>query len=131
MYPGVVELFESLKNAGIKICLGSNGGKRSIEKIMENLKIKKYFSSIVTYDDVSSGKPSPEMFLKNAKNLSLQPNECIVIEDAIEGIRAAHAAGMKVIAVMSTTGKKNLKEADLIVKTIKDINLKKIQELDD
>jgi beta-phosphoglucomutase-like phosphatase (HAD superfamily) len=114
----------------MKICLGSNGGRRSIEKIMDNLKIKKYFSSIVTFDEVSEGKPSPEMFLKNAKNLGLKPSECIVVEDAVEGILAAHAAGMKAIAILSSTVREELKDADLIVKTIKDINPEKIRELE-
>jgi mannitol-1-/sugar-/sorbitol-6-/2-deoxyglucose-6-phosphatase len=129
LYPGVIELLSSLKEEGMMICLGSNGGRRSIEKLMQKLGIKKYFSSIVTFDDVENGKPNPEMFLKNAHNLKLNPEECIVIEDAVEGIIGAHAAGMKVIAVATTTGKKELKDADLVVKTIKDINTNLIQRL--
>jgi HAD superfamily hydrolase (TIGR01509 family) len=118
LYPGIIELLEELKKAGIIICLGSNGGRRSIEKLMQKLGIKKYFSSIVTFDDVKNGKPHPEMFLKNADEMKLKPEECIVVEDSIEGITAAHAAGMKVIAVATTTGKEELKDADIIIDNI-------------
>ncbi len=129
LYPGVIELFDGLKKCGIKLCLGSNGGKKSIENIMERLGITKYFSSVVTYDDVGHGKPSPEMFLKRAAEAKAVPEECIVIDDAIEGIEGAHAAGMKVIALATTMPEEELKDADLVVDSISDLTAERIREL--
>ncbi len=130
LYSGVVDLLEELKNAGIKMGIGSNGSRRSILKIIEQFKIKEYFSSIVTYDDVSHGKPNPEIFMKNAENLNVKPEECVVIDDAEVGIEAAKSAGMKIISITTTMDKKELEKADMIIDKISDLNLEKIRELE-
>ncbi|MEM2131388.1 MAG: HAD family phosphatase, partial [Candidatus Woesearchaeota archaeon] len=129
LYPGVVELLKELKQNNIKIGLGTNGSKRTITKLFDNFGLHNYFDSIVTFDDASQGKPHPEIFLKNAENLKVKPEECVVVEDSIEGITAARAAKMKVIAVQTTLKKEELKDADLIVESIEDLNLRKIKSL--
>jgi len=129
LFEGIRELLETLKTSGTKIALGTNGSIRTVARVLEINKLKKYFSAIVTFDDVEHGKPAPDIFLKAAENLKLKPEECIVIDDAIEGIIAAHSAGMKIIAVASTQKKEQLREADIIVDTIKDINLEKIRAM--
>jgi HAD superfamily hydrolase (TIGR01509 family) len=129
LYPGVKELLHQLKDLNIKTAIGTNGSRRTVEKLLKQYGIIDYFSSIVTYDDVEHGKPNPEMFLKNAKEMNLTPEECIVVDDAIEGIEGAHAAGMKAIGITTTSPAEELKSADVIVKTIKDINQKLIQSL--
>jgi beta-phosphoglucomutase len=129
IYEGVKELLDILESNGLKIALGTNGSKRTVLKLIKNLDIEKYFSVIVTFDDVSAGKPFPDIFLRDAKEMDLSPKECVVVEDSIEGIDAAKAAGMKVIAVMTTQKKEELKNADLIVDSIKDINMEKIRKL--
>ena len=67
--------------------------------MLSNLKIIDRFACISTFDDVSHGKPAPDIFLRNSEILKIPPNECVVIEDAVVGIEAAKNAGMKVIAV--------------------------------
>ncbi|MEM3373895.1 MAG: HAD family phosphatase [Candidatus Woesearchaeota archaeon] len=129
LYPGVIELLKELKENKIKIGLGTNGSKRTIMRLFDNYNLHDYFDSIVTFDDASQGKPHPEIFLKNAANMKVKPKECVVIEDSIEGIMAAKSAHMKVIAVKTTLTEKELKDADLIVESIKNLNLKKIQSL--
>ena len=129
LYPGVLRLLNELKANNIKIGLGSNGSRKTIERIMDNLNIRSYFDSLVGYDDVTHGKPAPDMFLKNAKNFNIKPQDCAVIEDSIEGITAAKAANMKAVALLTTTSRENLNSADLILNSINDLNMEKIQKL--
>ena len=70
---------------------------------------------LVTADDVTHGKPHPEPYLKGAESLRFEPKDCLVIEDAPAGIRAARAAGMKVIGLASTYPASKLGEADAVV----------------
>ncbi len=129
LFPGVLRLLDELKYANIKTAIGSNGSRRTIEKMLESLNIKHKFSSIVTFDDVVHGKPAPDIFLKNAENLNLKPKECVVVEDASIGIDAATKAGMKVIAVATTEKVEKLKEADLVIQKIDDLNVEMIKKL--
>jgi len=77
---------------------------------------------LVSAEDVSKGKPEPEPYLKGAQLMKLDPAECIVIEDAPNGIRASKAAGIRVIGVGTTYPVADLKEADAAVKTLEDIS---------
>lgn len=129
LYEGVKELLDELKKNNIKIGLGTNGSKRTIIKLFDNFGLHNYFDSIVTFDDASQGKPHPEIFLKNAENLKVKTEECVVVEDSIEGIIAAKAANMKVIAVKTTLTEKELKDSDMIVESIKELTIDKIKSL--
>lgn len=129
IFPGARELIVELNKNNIKIALGSNGSRKPVIQMLEYLDLKKYFSSIVTATDVDNYKPHPEMFLKNTIELGVKPNECVVIEDSITGIIAAKQAGIKVIAVKTTASEIQLKNADLIVESIKDIDLDLIRKV--
>jgi sugar-phosphatase len=78
---------------------------------------------MVTADDVTNGKPHPEPYLKGAELLGFNAEECLVIEDAPAGIRAAHAGGMKVIGLTSTYPASALSEADLVVSSLDQIQI--------
>jgi sugar-phosphatase len=78
---------------------------------------------MITADDVVNGKPHPEPYLKGAEQLDVNPQECLVIEDAPAGIRAAHAGGMKVIGLTSTYPASALGEADAVVHKLQQINI--------
>jgi sugar-phosphatase len=81
---------------------------------------------LVSADDVSKGKPDPEPYLMGAKLLEMNPSECLVIEDAPAGIRAAHAGGMKTIAITSTYPASALQEADAVVQKLSQIRVKRL-----
>jgi len=81
-------------------------------------------SVLVSADDVSKGKPDPEPYLMGAKLLGMKPAECLVIEDAPAGIRAAHAGGMKAIGITSTYPASELQEADAVVQKLVQIKVK-------
>ncbi len=80
---------------------------------------------LVTADDVVDGKPHPEPYLKGAKGLGIAPELCVVFEDAPAGIRAAHAAGMRVIALTTTFPVGELHEADAVVANFNDVRVER------
>ncbi len=79
---------------------------------------------LIAADDVSKGKPDPEPYLIAAKLLGMNPAECLVIEDAPAGIRAAHAGGMKAIGITSTYPASGLQEADAVVQKLAQIKVR-------
>lgn len=111
--PGVKNLLMELRQNGIKIALGS-ASKNSM-LILNNLNLISYFDAIVDGNKVSKAKPDPEIFLLAAKELQVQPSECVVFEDAQSGIEAAKAANMKVIGIGQ---KEVLLKADKIFKDL-------------
>jgi len=109
-----IEMLDKLKTQNIPMTVVTGGNRERVENVIEN-HLKGYFSALVTIDDVSNGKPHPEPFLKGAEKLALKPEQCIVVENAPLGIKAAKAAGAKVIAVKTTLPEKYLAEADFIL----------------
>jgi alpha,alpha-trehalose phosphorylase len=95
--PGIEEFIHILKNEGVKVAICS--ASKNTDFILEKLAIKELFDVVITGNHVSKSKPDPEGMLLAANRLGLQPTECLVIEDAFEGIEAANAAGMKSIGI--------------------------------
>lgn len=100
--PGVHTFLDRLKAARIPCCIGSSTHRENILTILGVLRFEGYFADMVTAEDVSHGKPDPEVFLKAAAKIQRQPANCIVFEDAHAGIEAARAGGMKVVGVATT-----------------------------
>lgn len=100
--PGVRVFLERLRDGGVPRCIGSSTHRENITTILGVLGFTEFFPAMVTAEDVSHGKPHPEVFLKAAEKINRPPARCIVLEDAYAGIEAARAGGMKVIGVAST-----------------------------
>jgi beta-phosphoglucomutase len=122
--PGSLDLIQELKHAGIKTALGS--ASRNTPIIIERLKLENTFDAIADGNIVSKAKPDPEVFLTAAGMLNVNPEECIVIEDAIAGIRAAKTAGMRCIGIGSAT---ILTEAHYVVSGLNKLDLKLILKI--
>ncbi len=90
-----------LRADGYKIAVASNSIRNTVELMMEKSNLSAYLDSMLSNEDVSHPKPDPELYLKAAANLSLDPSECLVIEDNEKGISAAKAAGAQVMVVQS------------------------------
>lgn len=121
LLPGVVELLEELKNKNVKIALGS--ASKNAKPVIERLGISRYFDYIGDGFSVKNSKPAPDLFLHVAKELRINPNNCIVVEDAEAGLEAAISAGMKTIGI----GPKNrLKKANYIYDSIEEIKIENI-----
>ena len=88
-----------LKSEGYKIGVASNSVKNSIVTMMEKSDLSKYLDTIVSNQDVKEGKPNPEIYIKAINNLGMKPEDCMVVEDNINGIKAGIAAGAHVMQV--------------------------------
>jgi beta-phosphoglucomutase len=121
--PGVIRIIKELKSEGFKLAIGSSGPPENVELLLSQLKIKPFFDVIVTAADVNKGKPEPEVFLNAAKILNINPQNCIVIEDAPVGIEAAKRAGMMSIALTTTHNEVELVGAHLIIKDLSEISI--------
>jgi len=113
-----------LKN--IKIALATSSRKAKMEMVMKEVGLLDYFDVIVTAEDVTKGKPAPDIFIRTAEKLSVSPADCIVFEDAINGVKAAKNACMKCVALASPQSAGLLSEADYIIYTFKDLNFSEL-----
>lgn len=116
--PGARELLEALKEEGIPRSVASSTPRANLNALFAATGLDALFDAVVCGDDVSHGKPDPEVFLKAATCLGLQPASSIVIEDAFAGIEAARSGGMKVVGVATTNPIEALVECDLSVDSL-------------
>ena len=93
------------------------------------LGLKRYLTELVSGETVPHGKPAPDIFLKAAEELKVAPEHCLVIEDAVAGVEAAHAAGMRCIAVAGNRNLPGLRKADLMVKSLTEVDVERIRNL--
>ena len=127
--PGVIKLIKSLAKSGVKLALASSAPMENIQLLIGGLGISDYFQTIVTDQDVTEGKPNPQVFLLAAQRLGLEPKDCIVIEDAVAGVSAAKKAGMLCLAITNTHPRASLREADLIVDTLEEVSVSDLDRL--
>ena len=116
---GLRKFLDNLKKNNILLSIGSNAIRKNVLMTIKELGITNYFSSIICGDEVSKGKPDPEMYIKTLSNLKVNKNECIIFEDSIEGVTAAKNANIKVIGVTSSQSSETLKSVGAF-KTIED-----------
>ena len=100
LFDGVTDLLEALKDK-TKVALATMSSRKVIEKILPEKRIRECFGVVVTADDVAKPKPDPTVFLVSAAKLGVKPEDCVVVEDSVFGVRAAKAANMKCITVPS------------------------------
>tara|TARA_Y100000588_G_scaffold21269_1_gene21457 strand:- start:3981 stop:4652 length:672 start_codon:yes stop_codon:yes gene_type:complete len=127
--PGVRDLLQSLKSERIACSIASSTPFANIEAVMNIIELSDYFEAITAAEDVRNGKPSPEVFLKAAGKIALDPKNCVVFEDAHVGIEAGLAANMHVIAVANTHPIESLGKAHTVLENLKDIDAEKIKML--
>ncbi len=96
---GTLEALEFLKEKKYQIGLATSSSHKLVETVLNKLQIRSYFSAITSAEFLQFGKPHPEVFLNCAETLKIAPKHCLVIEDSINGIVAAKAAQMKVVAI--------------------------------
>lgn len=113
--PGVTEFLAALKAAAVPCAIASSTDYENIRVALDLIRLGDCFDVIVSAEDVSRGKPDPQVFLLAAEKLAVPPTRCVVFEDAIVGIEAGHAAGMKVVAVTTTNSAAALDAADRVV----------------
>lgn len=128
---GIKSFLISLQNASIPCVIGTSTEKANLELAFKQLKIGSFFSGAVCSEDVSKGKPDPEVFIKAAKLINQTPQTCVVIEDSTHGIEAAKRGRMKAVGLTTTRSKKELyqKGADLVLSNLGDLNISLLEVL--
>lgn len=129
--PGVNELMRSLQKAGWKQGIGSSAPHENINLLLTVTGLAGYISAIASGEDVSNGKPDPEVFLVAFKRLGVEPANGVVIEDAPAGVQAAIAAGAACVGVTNTQTDKALREAgaELVVESLEEVTVETLEEL--
>lgn len=112
-FDGAVGLIKGLEKKGFKLAVATGGhAKEKCSQIIESMGLGKYFDVVVSSDDVRVGKPAPDVYLETVRQLGVQPLNCLVLEDSVNGILAAKDAGMRVYGVNSNKEiRKQLKNA--------------------
>ncbi len=127
--PGVKPFLEMLQKNKIPCCVGSSTPRLNITTALGLLGWENYFPIIIAAEDVSKGKPDPQVFLLAAQKLHLSPDRCVVFEDAFVGIQAAKAGGMKIVAVTTTHPASELTEADLVADRLDELSIAQLKAL--
>ena len=129
LLPGAKD-FLHLMHRNFKTVLVTSSNKDYVDFVFGITEISRHFDLIITGELVTKGKPDPQCYLLAAKMLNLTPRECVVFEDAPNGILAGKASGMKVIAIPSpfVKGDKAFSKADLVLDSLENINIEKVMK---
>lgn len=123
-FPGAVELVHACRKAGLLVAVASSSDLIKARANLETIGLPiPFWDAVVTGQDVKNKKPAPDIFLAAAGKLGANPPQCVVVEDAVNGVQAAHTAGMRCVAVATTFPSDRLREAELIRNQIADVQL--------
>ena len=129
--PGVVELVKALRESGWKQAIGSSAPLLNVQALLEGTGLSQYMDAIASGDDVTVGKPNPEVFLIAFRRLGVEPRNGVVIEDAPAGVQAGKRAGAAVLAVTTTHDAETLREAgaDRVADSLEEITVADLEAL--
>jgi len=133
LLPGVARLLAAFAEAGWPEAVGSSAPPGNLDLLLGITDTRKFFAAVVTGDDVKRGKPDPEVFLTAATKLGVDPRWCVVFEDAVAGVEAARAGGMRCVAVTFVghhpAEKLRAAGADLVVASLDEVTVEQIAAL--
>ena len=122
--PGAVEAVRRLADSGLRLAVASSSNRELIDAVLRRLELTSVFEITVSSEEVAQGKPAPDVYLETARRLDVEPARCVAIEDSASGIRAAHTAGMRVIAYPNRhypPGAGALALADAVVRRVDEV----------
>jgi beta-phosphoglucomutase len=133
LLPGARQLLESLHAGGFLQAIGSSAPRANLDLILALTGITHFFAAVVFAEDTQRGKPDPQVFQVAAERLGIEPGRCLVLEDAVAGVQAARAGGMRCIAVsfVGHHSAANLAAAgaDLVVPTLEQVSARKVADI--
>jgi beta-phosphoglucomutase len=133
LLPGTRHLLEELERAGFVQAIGSSAPRANLDLILRLTGIERFFQAVVSSEDTQRGKPDPQVFLVAAERLGVQPSRCVVLEDAVAGVEAARAGGMKSVAVrfVGHHPEERLRQAgaDLVVPSLEAVSAEDVLKL--
>jgi beta-phosphoglucomutase family hydrolase len=128
--PGVREFLGAMHASGIPCAVGSSTERLNIEAILDVIGFEKFFATLVAAEDVTRGKPDPQVFLLGAQRIGVPPARCVVFEDALAGLEAARAGGMKAVGVATTHPPEKLRpHADRVVLRLDELAVEDLRKL--
>ena len=123
-FPGALDLVRDCREVGLLVAVASSADLIKVRANLEKIGLPiPFWDAVVTGEDVKNKKPAPDIFLSAGRKLGVIPPECVVVEDAVNGVQAANAAGMRCVAVATTFLADRLQEADVVRAGIADVQL--------
>lgn len=119
--PGVCTLIPALRATGFHIAMGTSTPRANVDLILGTLGLARYFDAIISAEDVTRGKPDPQVFQLGAERLGIPPAQCVVVEDAVAGVQAALNGGMKALAVTTNHSRAALAAAHRVVDSLAEV----------
>jgi beta-phosphoglucomutase len=133
LLPGARTLLDNLHRAGFVQAIGSSAPRANLELILRLTGVARFFDAVIGSEDTQRGKPDPQVFLVAAERLGVPPARCVVFEDAVAGVQAARAGGMKGVAVrfVGHHAESALRQAgaDLVVESLEQVSARIVEDL--
>lgn len=126
---GIVPFITNLFDHGVHLGVATSAPKANLDLILGKVAIREKMGSILASEDVKKHKPDPEVYLKSAANLGVDPAQCVVFEDSFSGVSAALNAGMRVVGVLSSHTEAELPPCNLYITDYKDLSYEKLRAL--
>jgi len=126
--PGVRTWLERLAEARIPCAIGSSTEQKNVRLGLRLLGLESFFQAAITAEHVQQGKPAPDVFLRAAETVRMEPHRCVVFEDAPSGVAAARAAGMRVVGVTTTHPGGHLEGVDREVARLDELNAEELSK---
>lgn len=130
-FPGVVDLIAQARSRGdVELAIATSGNRSKQIPVIEGAGLRlDWFAVVVTGDLVERKKPDPQIYLLAAEMLRVEPNRCVVLEDAPAGVEAAKRAGAKCVAITNSVAAKHLRGADLVVESLAAVSVDSLRPL--
>jgi beta-phosphoglucomutase len=127
--PGLLHLLEQARSLGLGMAVATAAPHANIGFVLDELDLRRHFNAVVGGDDVQRGKPDPEIFLKSARILGVEPQDCLVFEDALTGIEAARRAGMHAVMICTTIDAQEVAGLPHVLRAVPDFSHLDLQTL--
>ena len=128
---GFVDFISELVENNVKLGVATSAPLANLELVMSKVPVRVHLGSVMASENVKKHKPDPEVYLVSAKNLGVEPADCVVFEDSFSGVTAALNAGMRVVGVLSSHAKEELPPCNLYINNYREISFSDIQALFD
>lgn len=126
---GLERFLTELKDAGFKLAVASSATEANIEFILSRLPIKHLFDAVVDGPRVNKAKPNPDIFLKAAEDMGIRPENCVVFEDSLSGVKAGNAAGMKVVGITTSHTANELQPVNRVITDYTELTARNVAAL--
>ena len=126
---GLPEFLEILKSNGTKTAIATSAYSKNVDFVLSKTGLREYFDVILDDSHVTKGKPDPQIYLKTAEQLGVEPAKCIVVEDSLHGVDSGLNAGMKVIGLTTMHTKEELSHANFVINDFTELDVEILQSL--